>query len=282
MARRRLVIGSALLLLVLTVVAFAAGSSLVRDDGPGRAETTEAAGPKPFVWDVLLDPQGRPYDAPLFPGSKLARRPLAVLHAPSGHVLFMGGERLPFPDAGAPGAALAERPDRRYPVHAIWEVRERSGLESIVGLVIVERDTPIVTWRVLHKTAYVTDGGVGGITTSEWATRGASQENEVGKLYTSELIQKGRQYFTADVDGHAGVDTIGFLNGWGDGVFPSIAGYDASGDRVEIVLWTKVVPWRLAFPEGKPPALITKAEDDFAECLAGGRPVEGFRCRVAP
>jgi hypothetical protein len=281
-SRRRIWIVSALLLVLLVVGGFEVGTRFVWDDEPVPVATTEAASPKPFVWDVLLDPQGRPYDAPLFPGSKLARRPLTVLRAPSGHVLFMGGERLPFPDAGAPAAMLAKRPGRRYPVHAIWEVRERSGLESIVGVVIVERDTPIVTWRVLHKTAYVTDGGVGGITTSEWATRGASQENEVGRLYTSELSEKGRQYFTADVDGHEGVDTIGFLNGWGDGVFPSIAGYDASGDRVEIVLWTKVVPWRLAFPEGKPPSLITTAENQFAQCLAGRRLVEGFGCRVAP
>jgi hypothetical protein len=273
---------SALVLVLLVVAGFEVGRRFVWDDEPVRVVTTEAASPKPFVWDVLLDPQGRPYDAPLFRGSKLARRPLTVLHAPSGRVLFMGGERLPFPDAGAPGATLAKRPGRRYPVHAIWEVRERSGLESIVGVVIVERDTPIVSWSVLHKTAYVTDGGVGGITTSEWARRGASQENEVGRLYTSELIEKGRQYFTADVDGHEGLDTIGFLNGWGDGVFPSIAGYDASGDRAEIVLWTKVAPWRLAFPEGKPPSLVTRAEDDFAECLAERRVVEGFRCRVAP
>lgn len=282
MTRRRIWIVSALVLVLLVAVGFVAGSRFVWDDEPAGVTTTEAASPKPFVWEILLDPQGRPYDAPLFPGSSLARRPLTVLHAPSGQVLFMGGERLPFPDAGAPGATLAMRPGRRYPVDAIWEVRERSGLESIVGVVIVERETPIVTWRVLHATAYATDGGVGGITTREWVTRGSSQENEVGRLYTSELSQKGRQHFTADVDGHEGVDTIGFLNGWGDGVFPSIAGYDAKGDRVEIVLWTKVVPWRLAFPEGKPPPLITKAEKDFAQCLAGQRLVEGFRCRVAP
>jgi hypothetical protein len=280
--RRRIWIFSALVLLLVVAVGFEAGRRFVWDDEPARVTTTEAASPKPFVWDVLLDPEGRPYDAPLFSGSSLARRPLTVLHAPSGQVLFMGGEHLPFPNAAAPGATLAKRPDRRYPVDAIWEVRKESGLESIVGVVIVERDTPIVRWRLLHEAAYVTDGGVGGITTHEWATKGSSQDNEIGRLYTRELSQKGRQHFTADVDGHEGVDTIGFLNGWGDGVFPSIAGYDASGDRVEIVLWTKVVPWRLAFPAGRPPALITKAEQDFAECLAGRRLVEGFRCRLAP
>jgi hypothetical protein len=281
MARRRLWILSAVSLVVL-VVALGVGSQLVLDDDPGRAETTEATGPKPFVWDVLLDPSGRPYDAPLFPGSELERRPLTVLHAPSRRVLFMGGEYLPFPDASAPKATLAERPGRRYPVHAIWEVRKKSGLGSIVGVVVVERDAPIVRWSILHDPAYVTDGGVGGITTHEWATKGSPPENEVSRLYSTELNQQGRQHFAADVDGHEGVDTIGFLNGWGDGAFPAIAGYDAAGDRVELVLWTKVVPWRLAFPEGKPPAQFTKAENDFAECLAGRITVQGFRCRLAP
>jgi hypothetical protein len=50
-----------------------------------------------------------------------------------------------------------------------------------------------------------------------------------------------------------GIDTIAFANGFGDGGFPSIAGYDAQGNRVAIALWTIVAPWRLAFPVGEPP-----------------------------
>ena len=46
------------------------------------------------------------------------------------------------------------------------------------------------------------------------------------------------------------MDTIAFSNGWGDGSFPSLAGYDASGARAAIVLWSVVAPWRIAFPEG--------------------------------
>jgi len=266
--------------LVLVVVAIVAGALLVRnDDSEAPATTTEAAGPEPFVWDVKLDPQGRPYDAPLFPGSSVVRRPLAVLHAPSRRVLFMGGEYLPSPLPDARRVTLAERQGRRYPVHAIWEVRDQSGLKSIVGVVVVERDTPIVRWRVLHDPGYVTDAGTGGITTPEWAARAEPHANDVVHLYNA-AFQKNREHFVGDVDGHKGIDTIGFRNGWGDGAFPSIAGYDAAGDRVEIVLWTKIVPWRLAFPEGEPPAMVTKAEKDFAECLAGRLEVEGHPCRV--
>ena len=242
--------------------------------------TTSPESTKPFVWDVSLDPEGRPYDAWLIPGTRVSRRPLTVLHAPSGHVLFMGGEYLPGAETSEPGARLAERPGRRYPVHAIWELRKRKALSRIVGVVIVERDTPIVRWKILHDAAYFTDGGTGGITTYEWALKDKPFENEVTRLYDTEF-QKGRQSFAGDVDGYEGIDTIGFSNGWGDGAFPSIAGYDAAGERVEIVLWTKVVPWRLAFPEGKPPVIVTKTENEFAQCLKGGRKVDGYRCRVS-
>ena len=64
--------------------------------------TTSPESTKPFVWDVTLDPEGRPYDAWLIPGTRVARRPLAVLHAPSRHVLFMGGEYLRLPRRASP------------------------------------------------------------------------------------------------------------------------------------------------------------------------------------
>jgi hypothetical protein len=88
-------------------------------------------------------------------------------------------------------------------------------------------------------------------------------------------------YFVDDIDGHEGVDTHVFSNGFGDGGFPAVAGYDAAGKRAQIVLWTIVVPWRLAFPEGEPPSQVTKREEEHAACLAGRRTVElGMRCRV--
>lgn len=38
-------------------------------------------------------------------------------------------------------------------------------------------------------------------------------ENEVNRLYDSEFQKGRRQYFAGDVDGHSGIDTIGFFNG---------------------------------------------------------------------
>jgi hypothetical protein len=269
-----------LLWIVCAVLVVIAAGSTARRIAEGG--TTPAVQPvdESFVWDVSVDSDGRPYDTALLPGTTLTRRPLTVLHAPSRRVLFMGGEYLPTAELDEPSALLAERPGRRYPLHAIW-ARYDTGVRSIVGVVVVERDTPIVRWRILHGAAYVTDGGTGGITTYEWAAQDTVWNDEVGRLYDSEF-QKGRDYFTADADGHPGVDTIAFNNGFGDGVFPAIAGYDAAGDRVEIVLWTKVEPWRLAFPDGKPPPEVTKVENDFAACLKGRRKVQGSPCRLAP
>ena len=151
-----------------------------------------------------------------------------------------------------------------------------------MGIVIVERDTPIVRWKILDDAAYVTDGGTGGITTSEWALQDkAVRERGQSRLLRQRAPEGPASTSPSDVDGYYGIDTIGFSNGWGDGVFPSIAGYDAAGERVEIVLWTKVVPWRLAFPEGKPPAIVTKTENEFAQCVKGLRKIDGSRCRVS-
>jgi hypothetical protein len=274
MVRRPLSVVVAVLAVILAVTG---GRRVLDDDQPTPAAETSA---KPFVWDVTLDPDGRPYDALLASGSKVVRRPLTVLHAPSRRVRFMGGEYLAAPDDTASKLTLAERAGRRYPVHAIWEVRRRQQLTQIVGVVIVERDRPVVRWRIQDVGAYLTDGGVGGITTHEWATAAKPLENQVSRLYESEFVDNGRQHFTADVDGHEGVDTIGFANGWGDGIFPAIAGYDAAGRRLEIVLWTKVVPWRVAFPEGEPPAEVTKTENELADCLSGRHRFQGSPCRV--
>jgi hypothetical protein len=237
---------------------------------------------KPYVVTVTLDPSGRPYDVALPRRATLERRLLATLHAPSRRVLFMGGEAVPDvkPDEYEP-VTLAERPGRRYPVQAIWE-NVRDGEDGIVGVVIVERDTPIVRWRELQRVAYGTDAGLGGITTVEWGSRPKRLENDLSRLWNEQLIEKGRQSLVADVDGRQGADTIVFQNGFGDGGFPSIAGYDASGARAAIVLWTIVAPWRLAFPQGKPPAAVTRRERALAACLAGRRRLElGAHCRRA-
>jgi hypothetical protein len=220
-------------------------------------------------------PERRPYDERLSRGFSIERRPLTVLHAPSRRVLFVGGEYLSYPDVGeVKRVTLGERPGRRYPVHAIWNVSK--DYEEIVGVVIVERDTPVARWKELHNVAYGTDAGTGGITTAEWDARPEDEKRQ----FENDLISWQRESATFDIDGYPGIDTIGFTNGFGDGGFPSVAGYDASGARAAIVLWSIVVPWRLAFPEGRPPWQVTRRENQFAACLAGRRKVDGSRCRI--
>ena len=231
--------------------------------------------------DVSLDPSGRPYDEWLLPGARVVRRPLTALHAPSRQVLFMGGEYVMYAKSGEyDPVLLAERPGRRYHGDAIWLDRKGTMLDTIVGVVLVERDGVVERWKQLRRAGYVTDGGVGGITTPEWAAAEKGEENEVSRLYWSELVDKARQWFVADVDGHDGTDSLVFSNGYGDGYFPAVAGYDAAGRRLEIVLWSIAAPWRLAFPEGTPPPQVTQRENELADCLAGKRRVDGYRCRV--
>jgi len=227
---------------------------------------------------VTLDPSGRPCDVALGKGATVERRRLAVLHAPSRRVAFMGGEEVPYPYVrDYKTIALAERPGRLYPVDAIW-VHEQRGSDRIVGVVIVERDTPVARWRTLRETAYGTDAGLGAITTREWLVK---PEGADGGVLARRLDKwpKGRQFFTEDVDGRPGLDTLVFENGFGDGGFPAVAGYDASGTA--IVLWTIVAPWRLAFPQGTPPQRVTQREDALAACLAGRRTIDGAGCRLA-
>lgn len=248
------------------------------DDDPAPAATTP---PSPTTFAVTVDGSGRPYDVPLPSGATVERRRLAVLHAPSRKVIFLGGEAVPYVKAGEyEPVTLAERPGRTYPVDAIW-VDTRNSYDNIVGVVIVERDTPVRRWRQLERVAYGTDGGLGGITTVEWAAKEKSLDSDVQRRWEEELVDKGRQSFAIDADGVEGIDTIAFANGFGDGGFPSIAGYDAQGRRSAIVLWTIVAPWRLAFREGEPPPQVTARESALGACLTGRRTIGGARCRAA-
>jgi hypothetical protein len=233
--------------------------------------------------NVMLDPAGRPYDLALPRRATIERRRLATLVAPSRRVVTLGGEEVPYVKTGDhESLTLAARPRDAYPIDAIWVTHPDLGYDEIVGVVITERESPVARWQELRSVAYGTDAGLGAITTVEWTERPKAYPNELSRLYDEELIERERRWFSADVDGEPGTDTVVFSNGFGDGGFPSVAGYDASGDRVEIVLWTTVAPWRLAFPTGTPPRQVTEREQELAACLAGRRTIDGFRCRRQP
>ena len=280
--QRRGIVLPACLLLGLAVLAARWATELDPSPASVAPRPVTTASPAPslsasqYVWKVSLDPRGRPYDVEVARGVTIERRPLATLHAPSRGVLFMGGEYLPYGERSEGQLVLlAKRKGRTYPVQAIWE-RSPGGIRGIVGVVVVERDAPVARWKELHPVAYGTDAGTGGITTVEWADRSKTEKEALQRP----LVVWQGQSASFDVDGHPGIDTIGFSNGFGDGGFPSVAGYDKDGNRVQIVLWTIVVPWRLAFPVGKPPAQVTQRENAFAACIAGKRLIEGSRCRV--
>jgi hypothetical protein len=226
---------------------------------------------------VSLDPDGRAYDVRLAPGAKVDRRPLAQLHAPTRKVLVMGGEEVANVRPGAHRPVLlAERRGRKYRLDAMW-LHQKSDRPRMVGVVLVERDSPVLRWRQLADPAYTTDRGYGGITTVEWSAREKGVRNPVENAYWDRLRAQRREVATVDGDGHAGVDTVIFRSGAGWGSFPSFVGLDAAGRRAQIVLWSLHAPWRLAFPEGTPPARITRRENQLLACLRG-RKLDGFRC----
>jgi len=279
---RRVVVALALILLSAVGVGLAVRGVATERSKPSSAPRRSSSA---LYEDVSVDPSGRPYDVALPPhgsgAATVVRRPLAVLHAPSRQILVLGGEAVPYVRAGEYRAIdLARRPGDRYPVLGVWVVERSHRYDALVGVVVHERDTPVVRWQQLDRVAYVTDGGVGGITTVEWANRTKTLDNEASRLYERELVDRGRQFFRADVDETEGFDTVVFSNGFGDGGFPAVAGYDAEGRRAAIALWSMVAPWRLAFPKGKPPTQVRQREKALAACLAGRRTIDGgHHCR---
>lgn len=78
-----------------------------------------------------------------------------------------------------------------------------------------------------------------------------------------------------DLDSVRGPETIVFSNGYGDGAFPLTRGYDDKGDLVAVMIWDTRYPWRLAVPDGEPPADVTEREEQLIECMEGRREVLG-------
>jgi hypothetical protein len=169
----RTVAGRGLSRALWSVVALLAGVALVRfvedqqRDGatPGTVPRLTTTVPL----DVSLDPNGRPYDVVLPAGARVQRKRLTMLYAPSARILITGGEYVGHLKPGDEDPVqLAERPDHAYPIEIVWLSHPNGiGSPSVAGILIRERDTPVVRWRELERLAYGTDGGVGGITTPE-------------------------------------------------------------------------------------------------------------------
>jgi hypothetical protein len=255
----------------------------VPDSFGGLRETEPSiVAPAQVTIAVSLDPRGRPYDEHLAPGATVDRLRLMRLHAPTRRVLFMGAKEIGKVRRGTSRLVLlAERPGHEYPVDAIW-LYEPGQPRKTVGVVIAERDSPVVRWRQLSDPAYTTYLGVGGITTIAWSGLPKGTDNPVEQAYWIKLRESQLQTAVVDTDERSGIDTVIFRTGRGDGSYPSFAGFDAAGKRAQIVLWSQSVPWRVAFPEGTPPVQVTRRENHLRSCLHGRTTAGGSPCRPAP
>lgn len=272
-----------LLVVPLAVAAFAFG----RKDQPrpmppvAPMPTSTAArrqAPKLRPLDVQVDRSGRPYDVAMPAGYHVTTSMLTHLTAPSNRVLVGGGESIAFGGDGETPITLAPRADHRYRIDVVWRQSGAAHVRDVAGVIIRERAGAVTDWRAFEPASYGTDAGTGGITTPEWTPRVPADEgsNQLFQWLDGSVSSPGDDDLTVmDLDGVPGNDTIVFANGWGDGGFPGIAGYDRAGRRVAILIWNVIVPWRLAGLEGTPPIEVTRRERVLARCLAGQVSVPG-------
>jgi len=139
----------------------------------------------------------------------------------------------------------------------------------VLGVWVGPSDAEVVAWDPF-ETAYGTDGGLGGIVPASVVT--LAQGMSIDSQWVEEEDFEAT-YRLHDLDGVPGLETFTFSNGFGDGAFPMSRGRNAEGDVVAVVIWRTDTPWRLAIPEGKPPADVLTQEQNLIECLAGERPI---------
>jgi hypothetical protein len=220
--------------------------------------------------NLLLDDDGRPYDAPVQAGVTVETRPLTTLDIEGGELRVMDGNALQIlPDT--PESAVHFRGAERLDVSVVWE-RFASGEEVLGVRVQVPGSGPVQHWDRFRR-AYGTDGGVGGIT-SEAVVRRAQAVGIDG--WSEPSLDDAHGVHVLDLDGLPGDDSLIFANGWGDGGFPLAEGRDAHGQVVAAVIWDARYPWRLAVPDGTPPPDVVEREQEMADCIAGRRPVEVY------
>jgi hypothetical protein len=233
---------------------------------------------------VLLDDDGRPYDAEVDPATgpdQVRYEELGELRVPGGHLRVMDGNALGVdPAFFADGAVPVEFGAReRLQLGIIWEAppgakgTEARAKEAVLGVRIDVPGTTVARWG-RFETAYGTDGGTGGITTQSVIDAARDGWDE-----TRAYFDDGEQVVFQDWDGIPGADSLMFSNGWGDGGFPMARGFDREGTLVSLVVWDPRYPWRLAIADGTPPADVTEREDQLRACLDGRRGIDNYgRC----
>lgn len=215
---------------------------------------------------ITLDPQGRPYDALYVGPGTSETRFLTVLHVAGGDLRIMDGNAIHVDPSAFAGEAT------EVDLGAIEDVRvsqilwrpAAGGTEEMAGVRIDVNGQPVQRWERFEP-AYGTDGGVGGLTSQAVIDRAASLgDNEM-------LVPDIGADHLGDHDGLPGVDTFVFGNGYGDGGFPMARGLDGAGDLASLVIWSTTHHWRIAVPDGIPPADVTEREDQLQACIDGRR-----------
>jgi hypothetical protein len=216
---------------------------------------------------LRLDPTGVPYDAPVSAGETTSVRPLATLHIPDGDLRVMDGNDLQV--LPSDGTAVTFDGVDELAVSIVWDKNDNR--ESVLG---VRVDRPGAA-RVAHwgrfRSAYRTDGGVGGVTSGAVVARAKGLGIDD---WDEPDIDSGKEVYVLDLDGEPGDDSVIFSNGFGDGSFPMSEGRDAAGRLVSLMIWHTRYPWRLAVPDGTPPPDVHERELELQACIAGLRPIQ--------
>jgi hypothetical protein len=226
--------------------------------------------------DVGVDENGRPYDAAYaqYWAADVEREEVTTLVVPDGRLRVMDGSALQVdPAFFADEAAEVDFDTDQLESSIVWEVFDEREARSVFALIVSVPGTEVDRWEPFEY-ADGTDGGVGGVT-SQSVIDIAAEASVSDDLFISDAeFDANSQVNVYDMDGITGDDAVIFSNGYADGGFPMTRGLDADGRLVSVAIVDTRYPWRLAIPEGTPPADITAREDELAECLAGKRSVE--------
>lgn len=191
--------------------------------------------------------------ARLIPDGTLVVEPATDLVLEDGRLAFGAGYEAA---VGAPLAEFQQVADGRVvaPVTLLVLDSPSEGRRVAFVEVRLSPDLPI-RWEEVRELGFGTDGGDGGIVASQalelsWEDPRSSASFDA---YFPGGEDVGNVCVLRMTDGAA--DVVLFSSGWGDGGYPTYAGYDAGGDLVSLVSHGFVVPWVLSGLPGTPPVI---------------------------
>jgi hypothetical protein len=167
---------------------------------------------------------------------------LGDLALPSGRLLVADVFALVVDPTEMPSLELAGSPDR---VPVCLHLARYDPPDERVAFVHLQVDqSPVTRW--VEVSAFAVDGGTGGIASPE-AVLATGPGFEATLQQYIEVLEHHTtpswSWLDITTDAVTGANIIGFSTGFGDGRFPVVAGYDADGRVVSVVLDHLVVPW---------------------------------------